>query len=333
MIEFGSGDVACTTLQILAMIAYFDQLDSQQMFKRQLKQLNYWIITAICHSLQILTWLPYRWQMILGRFIGTLAYHFSSKSRRIAKINIELCFPQKNPAEKAQLLKSCFASVGMGFFESLLAAYGSKRLLRRLTGTLSGIDAVRQALDSGEGVIILFPHLIPMYLVGRLATNHTKLPFSLMYHAPKNKALNDFFRYHLSSYCPQAFTRTDVSAMVKYLREGNIVWYAPDLDIGSKRSSFIPFFNIPAATLVAPLKITKMTNAKVFPIQFYRRDDFSGYDIEILPALENFPSDDPIADLTRINQIVEQSIRIKPEQYLWIYKRFSTRPNGEPKYY
>ena len=76
-----------------------------------------------------------------------------------------------------------------------------------------------------------------------------------------------------------------------------------------------------------------MTNAKVFPIQFYRRDDFSGYDIETLPALENFPSDDPIADLTRINQIVEQSIRIKPEQYLWIYKRFSTRPNGEPKYY
>lgn len=303
------------------------------MLKRVLKSLAYWIVTGLCHSLQIFTFLPYRWQMHLGRYLGLAMYYISRKSRHVATTNIQLCFPDLTTTEQDTLIKKCFASVGMGLFEALLSAYAPKRLLKKLTGHITGLEAVQQTLQSGQGAIILFPHLIPMYLIGHLALHAADVPFSLMYHAPKNKAINDFFLHHLNQHCPKIFNRRDVGSMIKYLRDGNLVWYAPDLDIGRKQSIFAPFFNVPAATLTATLRIAKMSQAKVFPIQFYRRDNLSGYDIDILPALENFPSDNSLADLTRVNQIIEQSVKQKPEQYLWIYKRFSTRPSGEAKLY
>jgi KDO2-lipid IV(A) lauroyltransferase len=121
--------------------------------------------------------------------------------------------------------------------------------------------------------------------------------------------------------------------MIRYLRDGNLVWYAPDLDMGRRQSLFAPFFGVEAATLVTPTRLAKLTHAKVFPIGFYRRDDWQGYDITIHPALNNFPSDNELDDIRRINQTVEAIVRQHPEQYLWQYRRFNTRPEGEEKFY
>jgi len=301
--------------------------------KSIIKNINYWLTYGTCHSLRILTWLPYRWQMLLGNALGKFAYLFATKARHIATTNIQLCFPNLNKAMQKSLVQECFGSLGMGAFESLLAAFGDQRKFKSLNINIKGLDAVEEAIHSGIGAIILFPHFVPMYLIGRLTRDISKLPISLMYHAPKNKALNDFFLFNLERYCPTVFNRKHANRMIKYLRQGNIVWYAPDLDIGKKHSLFVPFFNHPAATLTATLRIAALSQAKVFPIQFYRQDKLTGYDINILPALNNFPSDDPYQDLTQINQLIEEFIKLKPEQYLWIYKRFSSRPEGQTKFY
>lgn len=303
------------------------------MFKNLTKRIVYWGITLACHSLAILTWLPYRWQMRAGKWIGILCYHCAPKLKKIATINIQTCFPELTARDQSTLIRDNFVALGRGLFEALLAAYASERRLAKLIGQVTGVAELIETLQKGQGAIILFPHFIPMYLVGRLLLIKEQIPVSLMYHAPRNKALNDFFLYHLRKFCLKIFNRQDIGLMVKHLRQGHLVWYAPDLDIGHKRSMFIPFFKTPAATLSATLRIATLSHAKVFPIQFFRRDDLSGYDIQIFPPLHDFPTGDAYHDLSYINQMIERSIRAKPEQYLWIYKRFSTRPPGEVKWY
>lgn len=111
------------------------------------------------------------------------------------------------------------------------------------------------------------------------------------------------------------------------------IWYAYDIDAGPKHSVFAPFFGIPTASLTSASRIAHISGAAVIPISFHRRDSDLGYDVLLSPPLENFPSNDPITDATRLNAIIEEAIRNKPEQYVWQYKRFKTRPQGESRLY
>ena len=112
-----------------------------------------------------------------------------------------------------------------------------------------------------------------------------------------------------------------------------MLWYAPDQDFGPKQSLFLPFFGIPAATLTATARLVELTGCRVVPM-FPRYDEASGqYVVQFHPALENFPSGDSVADLTRINALLEEQVRKAPEQYWWIHRRFKTRPDGEPPFY
>lgn len=279
-------------------------------------------------SLQVFTWLPYGWQLTLGRCLGRQLLKRSSRTRRNALINLRLCFPGLTEQAYTELLNKNFESVGIGFFETILAAWGRDKQLQPLLHSLSGWDSVKETLASGQGAIILFPHLVPMYLIGRLLLVESQQPISLMYHSPKSPVLNEFLRRKLNHFCEKIFNRDAIRELVKYVRTGKLVWYAPDLDLGDKFSLFVPFFGVPAATLTAPMRLAKLTGAKIFPIAFYRRDE-GGYDVTISPGLEQFPSGDDMRDLCCINQTIEDIVRQKPEQYLWLYKRFSTRPQGE----
>ena len=120
---------------------------------------------------------------------------------------------------------------------------------------------------------------------------------------------------------------------IEALRQNQPVWYAYDVDGGKQRSVFAPFFGIQTATLTAVSRLTQMTGALVVPVHFYRRKDRQGYELHIAPALETFPSNDEIKDATRLNHALETAIREAPEQYIWQYKRFKTRPKGETRIY
>ena len=121
--------------------------------------------------------------------------------------------------------------------------------------------------------------------------------------------------------------------MLSSLKQGNAVWYAPDQDFGALHSVFAPFMGITCATLTAPARLAKMSGAPVVPFFPQRLDDGSGYRLLLLPALENFPSQDDVADATRINAVIETAVRRAPEQYLWLHRRFKTRPANEAPLY
>ncbi len=292
-----------------------------------------WPVHIILGFLSLWGKLPYAWQLCLGRLLGRLLFKLGGSMLRVSRTNIDLCFPELSAAEKQVLLKKNFESVGIGVFELISAGYGRKRMLKKLLRSVEGFDEVEKLMAEGESVVLLFPHLIPIYLAGRLMVHQTDIPFGLMYHTPKEPVLNHKMHSRLSIWADKIFTRKNFREMIRYLKNNKLVWYAPDLDMGAKLSEFAPFFGVPAATTVSTLRIASMTNAKLVPIAFYRRDDNKGYDIKAYPALNDRLTGDDAADTRLINATFEDIIRAKPEQYLWQYKRFNTRPRGEEKLY
>lgn len=130
-----------------------------------------------------------------------------------------------------------------------------------------------------------------------------------------------------------AHERQDIRNIIGSLKGGMAVWYAPDQDYGRRHSVFAPFFGVPAAMITATARFAKISGAPVVPFFQQRLDDGSGYKLRIMPALEGFPSGDDVADATRINKIIEEEILRQPEQYLWVHRRFKTRPEGEERPY
>jgi len=129
------------------------------------------------------------------------------------------------------------------------------------------------------------------------------------------------------------FDKDDIRGTVKYLRGGGTLWYAPDQDMRSKDTVFVPFFGVPAATITATHHLARMSGAVVIPFFHRRLPDGQGYVLRLAAPLQDFPGDDVLDDTARVNVCIEQMVREAPEQYLWVHKRFKTRPPGQPSVY
>jgi len=198
---------------------------------------------------------------------------------------------------------------------------------------VEGLEHLKQAQLEGRGVILMAFHFTTLEIgAALLGQKHT---IDGMYREHGNP-LFDFIqrrgreRHNLDSL---AVERDDVRGMLKLLRSGRAIWYAPDQDYGAKQSIFVPLFGIQAATVTATSKFAKLGKALVVPFTQQRLADGSGYTLVIHPPMKDFPGESDEADCLRINQWVERAIRECPEQYLWAHRRFKTRPPGEPKLY
>lgn len=287
-----------------------------------------WIALGI---LWLITRLPYRWQLQIGRLIGKIAYRFSSKLKSITAVNIALCFPELSTTQQTALVQKNFESLGIGLIETAMAWWLSDKKLSRCQIKITGLEYAEQAFAKGKGIILLGPHFACLEMIGRLLGS--KYAFAVMYRPHKKRLIGyiqDRFRkkYHIKH-----IARQHMREVLNTLNDNMAIWYAYDIDGGEKRSVFAPFFGIPTASLTAASRIVKISGASVIPINFYRLDDRCGYEINLSVPLENFPTEDYVADATRLNAILETSIRNKPEQYIWQYKRFKTRPPGENRFY
>ncbi|KMN09945.1 lipid A biosynthesis lauroyl acyltransferase [Pseudomonas sp. FSL R10-0399] len=293
---------------------------------------RFWLLWSGLGVLWLVVQLPYKVQLRIGRFLGACMFRVAGERRRIAARNLELCFPEKNAAERERLLKENFASTGIAFFEMAMSWWWAKPRLAKLAH-VEGLEHLQQAQREGKGVILMAFHFTTLEIgAALLGQQHT---IDGMYREHKNP-LFDFIqrrgreRHNLDSL---AVERDDVRGMLKLLRAGRAIWYAPDQDYGAKQSIFVPLFGIEAATVTATSKFAKLGKAQVVPFTQQRLADGSGYKLVIHPPLSDFPGESDEADCLRINQWVERAIRECPEQYLWAHRRFKTRPPGEPKLY
>ena len=293
---------------------------------------RFWLLWSGLGVLWLVVQLPYKVQLRIGRLLGAVMYRVAGERRRIAARNLELCFPEKTVAERTWLLKENFVSTGIAFFEMAMSWWWAKPRLAKLAH-VEGLEHLQQAQREGKGVILMAFHFTTLEIgAALLGQQHT---IDGMYREHKNP-LFDFIqrrgreRHNLDSL---AVERDDVRGMLKLLRAGRAIWYAPDQDYGAKQSIFVPLFGIEAATVTATSKFAKLGKALVVPFTQQRLADGSGYKLVIHPPLNDFPGESDEADCLRINQWVERAIRECPEQYLWAHRRFKTRPPGEPKLY
>ena len=282
--------------------------------------------------LWLIAQLPYALLLLMGRVLGRLMLLVATSRRHIVTRNLELCFPELSPAERQQLLRKNFESTAIAFFEMAMSWWWPKSRLRKLAH-IEGLEHLQKAQAEGRGVILMAVHFTTLEIgASLLGQVHT---IDGMYREHDNP-LFDYIQRHSRerhNLDATAVERDDVRGMLKVLRAGRAIWYAPDQDYGRKQSIFVPFFGVMAATVTATTKFARLGKALVVPFTQERLADGSGYRLVIHPPLQDFPGESEEADCLRINQWIESVVRANPEQYLWAHRRFKTRPEGEAKRY
>lgn len=268
-----------------------------------------------------------RW---LGKWLGRLARLLPVKYVRIARRNLELCMPELSAAERERLLTHHFESIGIGLFEIAVAWWAPASRIEPLTEVI-GSDHLHAALAKGKGAILLSAHFTTLEMSGR-ALLSLDLPLNIMYRPTKNAVLERFLARNRAHHCRRAIRRDDVRTLITALKANEPVWYAPDQAYRNKGAQMVPFFGIPCASNTATSRLVKMSGAAVLPY-FPERLPNGRYRMTILPALDNFPSDDAVADTTRFHHLIEAHIRKVPAQYLWIHRRFKGLSQDYPDYY
>jgi KDO2-lipid IV(A) lauroyltransferase len=281
-------------------------------------------------TLWLLSVLPRGLVLRLSESLGILLYRIGGRRRRVAERNLERCFPEMSQEKRAAILRENFRSLGRMLAETAWSWSPNDRRIDRIS-TLHDYENLEEALRRGKGVLIVTSHNTCLEIGARILTR--RLDGSGVYRPLKNEVIEWYQNRSRARYVHAMISKRDMRSGIRLLREGRALWYAPDQDFGPELSTFAPFFGIPTATLLATHRLPKMTGCAVV-MMFPRYDRASRtYHVDISPSLENFPTDDPVADLTRINALIEESVRHTPEQYWWIHRRFKTRPPGEAPFY
>src|SRR5574344_1500205 len=240
-------------------------------FQRSFLLPRYWLLWLGLALLWLLVQLPYPVLLWLGRLLGALMYRFAGSRRHIARRNLELCFPEKTVTEREYLLRENFASTGIAFFEMAMSWWWPHKRLQRLV-QVQGLEHLQQAQQDGQGVILMAIHFTTLEIgAALLGQQHT---IDGMYRAHKNPLFDYVQRRGRERHNADAtaIERDDVRGMLKVLRKGRAIWYAPDQDYGRKQSLFVPLFGIPAATVTATSKFAKLGKALVIPMRQARTE-------------------------------------------------------------
>jgi Kdo2-lipid IVA lauroyltransferase/acyltransferase len=282
--------------------------------------------------LWLLHWLPLAVQASLGRGLGRLLYAVAGKRRRIALRNIELCFPEHGAAQHESLAREHFQWLGRSILERSLLWFATPARLRRLIHVEGD---VRLAERSERPVMWLVPHFMALDVAGVSVLLFQKRKGISIYQEQSDPVMDAAIRRgRLRLGNAEIFPR-DASgkALFRAIRRGDAFFNLPDMDFGERDAAFIPFFGVPAATLLAPSRLARALNMVVQPVVAEILPGGQGYRVRFLPPWTDFPTDDPIADTAAMNRWIESEIRAMPAQYLWVHKRFKTRPAGDPSVY
>lgn len=267
----------------------------------------------------------------LGRRLGSLVLRIPSPRRRIAETNIALCFPELDIAQRATLVDANLRDVGMMLVEFAQGWMCSDRQLASIPTRIEGLHHLETARAQGKGVLLVGGHFSHLELAARLVSQRIRI--AGMYRKMDSPVFESVILRARLDYADAMFEKDDIRGTVRYLRNGGTLWYAPDQDMRSKDSVFVPFFGIPAATITATHHLARLSGALVMPFFHRRLPDGNGYVLTLGAPLDHFPGADILDDTARVNASIEQMVREAPEQYLWVHKRFKTRPPGEKSLY
>jgi len=291
---------------------------------------RYWPTWFGLAMLRLSVFLPYSAMKFLSRSLAYLIIIVFPGRKRIAEINIRLCFPELTDSEVQAMVRATLNSAAMSFFEISLAWWASDKRMKQMV-SFEGVENIEAERKNNRGILLLGGHYTTLELSGRLLTYYMR-DFRPVYKAARNKLFNKFMISCREKAINPLLENKNMKKIILALKKGSCVWYAPDQDFGPENSVFAPFMGVKIATLTATSRLAKLSGAAVIPFYSARCDD-GKYIIRFGKSFENFPSGDDIKDASKINSAIEEHVRQYPEQYLWLHRRFKTRPQGEPKVY
>ena len=277
-------------------------------------------------------WLPLPLLAAIGRGVGLLLHAFARSRRHVALRNVELCFPEQPDAQRRALVREHFQWLGRSIVERGLLWYAPTERLKRLIHVEGDVTLAER---SPRAVMWLVPHFMGLDVAGAATQLFQTRRVGSIYQPQSDPVIDAAMRAgRLRFDQGDVFARSDsAKPLIRAIKRGDAFFNLPDMDFGARDASFVPFFGVPAATLMAPSRMARALNMVVQPVVAQMLPGGQGYRVRFLPAWEHFPSDDPLADTAAMNRWIEAEVRANPAQYLWVHKRFKTRPPGEPALY
>jgi KDO2-lipid IV(A) lauroyltransferase len=272
-------------------------------------------------------------QAIIGSMMGAVLHALASSRRRIALRNVELCFPRMPVERRRALVREHFGWLGRSLIERGLLWHAPAERLKRLIRVEGDVGFAER---SEKPVMWLVPHFVALDVAAVALQLFQSRRGATIYQKQTDPLFDAAFRKGRERFgLAETFPRSDsAKPLIRAIRQRGLGFFnLPDMDFGPKDAAFVPFFGVPAATLLAPSRMARLVGMAVQPVVAEILPGGEGYLVRFLPPWEDFPTDDPYADTVRINQWIESEIRHRPGQYLWVHKRFKTRPPGDPPLY
>ena len=288
---------------------------------------------ALLGLLWTLQWLPLGVQAALGRGLGALLYRLAGARRRVAERNIALCLPELDAAARDGLVRQHFGWLARSLLERGLLWYAPVSRLKRLIHVEGDVGFAER---HDKPVMWLVPHFVALDVAGVATQLFQSRRVASIYQAQSNPVFDAAMRAgRLRFGLGEVFARSERALpLVRAIRRGHAFFNLPDMDFGLKDAAFVPFFGVPAATLLAPARMARNLGMTVQPVLAEILPGGRGYRVRFLPPWPDFPGDaDDLAATARINDWIATEIRANPAQYLWVHKRFKTRPEGEAGLY
>ena len=282
--------------------------------------------------LWVLHWLPLGLQAVLGRGLGALLHALAASRRRIALRNLELCFPEWSEDRRRALVREHFRWLGRSILERGLLWHAPVERLQRLIKVEGDVQLAER---SERPVMWLVPHFMGLDVAGVATQIFQRQQVASIYQEQSDAVMDAAIRRgRLRFNQGEVFPRSDSARpLLRAIRRRWAFFNLPDMDFGIRDAAFVPFFGIPAATLLAPSRMARALDMVVQPVVAEMLPEGEGYVVRFEAPWADFPSDDALADTARMNRWIEDEIRRNPAQYLWVHKRFKTRPAGEPSLY
>jgi KDO2-lipid IV(A) lauroyltransferase len=279
--------------------------------------------------MRLMAHLPLAWIRALGWGLGWVLYAVVVPRRHVVRANLALCFPQWTPRRRRALVPRIFVHVAQAWLDRSWLWHGKPELTRR---RLKLAGAVAE-LEGSQPTVIFAPHFVGMDAGWTALTQQVAREFNGIYTDQANKVLDAWILASRGRFgTGRPFGRADgVKTIVSALRAGAPLYLLPDMNFGPEESIFVPFYGVPAATVPSLSRFARLGRAKVVPV--ITRMTREGYEVRVLPAWTDFPSDDLAGDTALMNERLQGYIDAMPDQYYWVHKRFKSRPEGMPPVY
>lgn len=290
---------------------------------------RHWPVWIGIGALWLAAQLPWGVQRALGSALGGFLHRTLRSRRRVVETNLALCFPERDAGWRAALARENFRALGIGLFEFARAWWGSIAPMRR-DARLIGVEHLQKAHAGGRGVILISGHFMTLEICGRLLCD--VVPVAGMYRPHDTAAMEWAVKRGRLRYASAMFGRDELRPALRHLKQGGVLWFAPDQDTLRGDNVFVPFFGEPARSLTSTHQLARLSGAAVLAF-FHRREADGSYRLEVKPPFEDFPGTDAAADTARVMAAIEAMAREAPAQYLWLHKRFKRRPEGAAPVY